>query len=197
MELITDRKSNTFRNRHTSTNKNFVQIVISNVPNYKPRSSRNETCYVTRVSHTSTNDLFPRRHRCVSHELVRDYKTAAVVTYHKSPLCQDEILDAERISFAQRPDTGRACNVVTSNSSGWNHHQDGNFLFFLFEKKKKKKKKNRERNFTFHFDVDRLRVGATLFVLRRARVCTVIGASVDVMQHQRTVREHFLTSTRR
>lgn len=122
MELITDRKSNTF---HTSTNKNFLQIVISNVPNYKPHSSRNETCYVTRVSHTSTNDLFPRRHRCVSHELVRDYKTAAVVT--SSQISSVSRWDPWRRADQLRSETRHGARVQRcyfefkrmESSSGW------------------------------------------------------------------------------
>lgn len=53
------------------------------------------------------------------------------------------------------------------------------------------------RDFTFDFYVNGLRVGATLFVLRGARVCTAIGAAVDAMQHQCTVLGHLLASTSR
>jgi len=52
-------------------------------------------------------------------------------------------------------------------------------------------------DFTFYFYVNGLRIGATLFVLGSARVCTAIGAAVDAMQHQRAVRRHFLTSAGR
>lgn len=111
---------------YNSTSKNFVQIVISNEGETSPSGTIITAFFFqkrNRLSHT--NDLFPRRHRCVSHESARDYKTAAVVTYRKSPLCQDEILRG-----SASHDT--ACNVVISNSSGWNHHQDGNiFLFSL------------------------------------------------------------------
>lgn len=59
-----------------------------------------------------------------------------------------------------------------------------------------KQRETERGNFTFHFDVNRLRIGAALLVLRCAGVCAVIGAAVDMMQHQRTVRGHLLTSTR-
>lgn len=52
-------------------------------------------------------------------------------------------------------------------------------------------------DFTFDFYVNGLRVGATLLVLRGARVCAAIGAAVDPMQHQRAVRRHLLTSAGR
>lgn len=52
-------------------------------------------------------------------------------------------------------------------------------------------------DFTFDFYVDGLRIGATLLVLRGARVCAAICRAVDSMQHQRAVRRHLLTSAGR
>jgi len=65
------------------------------------------------------------------------------------------------------------------------------------EKGEKGDRVREQDDFTFDFYVNSLRVGATLLVLRGARVCAAIGAAVDPMQHQRAIRRHLLTSAGR